>query len=117
MKLRYLKWRGGEGGERKVINNFSVIKIWRKKIIMKIWRKEGELYIYMCISDYFYNRERSGGIYIYIYTNICISDYFYNKHTAIILEALDFLEKPTAGAKDSSGCVTRFTLFRPSTGT
>ena len=32
--------------------------------------KGGGDYIYICISDYFYNRERSGGIYVYI--NICV---------------------------------------------
>ena len=33
------------GGGRKIINNFSVIKIRRKKMIMKIWRKEGGIIV------------------------------------------------------------------------
>jgi hypothetical protein len=58
-----------------------------------------------------YNR-KEGGIYIYIYIHLyMISAYFYNKHTTMILEGLAV--KPTAGVKDSSGCVTRLTLFRP----
>jgi hypothetical protein len=31
----------GGGGQRKIMNNFPVIKMWRKKMMMKIWRKEG----------------------------------------------------------------------------
>ena len=35
----------GEGGERKIIYNFSVMKIWRKKRIWKVCDMEGMGYI------------------------------------------------------------------------